>query len=316
MEKDSEVIIIGGSYAGLSAAMALGRSMRNVLIIDSGLPCNRQTPRAHNFITHDGAPPQVILSNAKQQVQNYHTIKWITATATKAVQTESGFYVITNEGERFKAKKILIATGLKDIMPAIDGFAECWGISVLHCPYCHGFEVKGMKTAVVGNGDLGFEFTKMISHWTNDLVLFTNGVSTLTEEQRMKIEANGIKVMESELKNIVHHNGYVEHVNLANGDAIEVSAIYAKPAFVQHSSIPEDLGCEFTETGILKVDNVQKTTVKGVYAAGDNANPARSLAFAVSSGTLAGVGVNRELIEESFVDLSLQDRKVKGVFEG
>lgn len=307
MEKDSEVIIIGGSYAGLSAAMALGRSMRSVLIIDSGLPCNRQTPHAHNFITHDGVPPQVILSNAKQQVQSYPTIRWIAATATGAVQTEMGFEVTTDDGKGFKTKKILIATGLKDIMPAIGGFAECWGISVLHCPYCHGFEVKGMKTAIIGNGDLGFEFTKMISHWTKDLVLLTNGVSTLTEEQRMKIEVNGIKVVENELTNIVHHNGYVEQVNFANGDTIKVSAIYAKPAFVQHSRIPEDLGCEFTESGILKVDSVQKTTVKGVYAAGDNSNPTRSLSFAVASGGLAGVAVNRELIDESFVQVSLQE---------
>lgn len=301
MEKNTEVIIIGGSYAGLSAAMALGRSMRNVLIIDSGLPCNRQTPHSHNFITHDGTPPNVILSNAKSDVQKYSTIKWITAIATGVAQTESGFEVTTNEGKAFNTKKVLIATGLKDIMPPIGGFAECWGISVLHCPYCHGFEVRGMKTAVIGNGDLGFEFAKMISHWTKDLVLLTNGVSTLTGEQRMKIESRGIEIIESELESIVHDNGYVERVNLADGGVIDVKAIYAKLPFVQHSDIPEKLGCEFTESGVLKVDNMQKTTIKGVFAAGDNANAARSLSFAVASGTLAGVSINRELIEESFL---------------
>src|SRR5688500_3542764 len=139
IEKNSfDVIIIGGSYAGLSAAMALGRSLRNVLVIDSGNACNKQTPHSHNFITNDGNTPAEIAKKAKEQVMQYDTVKFLTGLATIARKSESGFEIETQNGEVFRSAKLLISTGISDIMPPIQGFAECWGISVLHCPYCHG----------------------------------------------------------------------------------------------------------------------------------------------------------------------------------
>src|SRR5687767_8830866 len=157
-KKNFDVIIIGGSYAGLSAAMALGRALRNVLIIDSGKPCNRQTPHSHNFITQDGNSPKQIASVAKEQVAKYNTVEFLDGLATTATKTEKGFEVSTQSGQQFFTKKIILATGLKDNMPAIPGFAECWGITVIHCPYCHGYEVRNVKTGVLGNGDFGVEY--------------------------------------------------------------------------------------------------------------------------------------------------------------
>ncbi|MGE4512522.1 MAG: NAD(P)/FAD-dependent oxidoreductase, partial [Chryseobacterium sp.] len=142
MENNFDVIIIGGSYAGLSAGMALGRSLRNVLIIDSEKPCNRQTPHSHNFITQDGKRPKEISDLAKEQVAKYETVSFFNGTVIKTSKNDNGFEVETSYGEKFTAKKIILATGLKDIMPDIEGFSECWGISVIHCPYCHGYEVK------------------------------------------------------------------------------------------------------------------------------------------------------------------------------
>src|SRR5690606_26609566 len=139
--KHFDVIIIGGSYAGLSAAMALGRALRNVLIIDGGSPCNRQTPHSHNFITQDGEKPHIIAEKARTQVLQYPTIKFITGIAHSGFKTEFGFTITTKANETFEAKKLIFATGLKDNMPDIKGFSECWGISVIHCPYCHGYEV-------------------------------------------------------------------------------------------------------------------------------------------------------------------------------
>lgn len=167
-QKHFEVIIIGGSYSGLSAAMSLGRSLRQVLVIDSGLPCNRQTPHSHNFITQDGEKPAVISAKAKLQVDIYKTVQFYNGLAVKALKTESGFEIETESGVVFTSRKVLFATGVKDLLPEIEGFAACWGISVLHCPYCHGYEVKNEKTAIIANGEMGFEYAKLISNWTKD----------------------------------------------------------------------------------------------------------------------------------------------------
>ena len=143
--KHFDVIIIGGSYSGLAAGMALGRALRQVLIIDSGKPCNEQTPHSHNFITQDGKTPKEIATLAKQQVEKYETVKFLSGLATTGTKTEVGFNIQTSAGETFSSKKIIFATGVKDIMQSIDGYAECWGISVLHCPYCHGYEVRNER---------------------------------------------------------------------------------------------------------------------------------------------------------------------------
>ena len=145
MEAEFEVIIIGGSYSGLAAAMALGRSVRRVLIIDSGAPCNRFTPHSHNFITHDGEVPAVISAKAKAQVLAYPTVQFQEGIVTKADKTAQGFTVTTASGATYTAKKLFIATGVKDILPEINGLAACWGVSAIHCPYCHGYEYRNLS---------------------------------------------------------------------------------------------------------------------------------------------------------------------------
>ncbi len=159
-----DVIIVGGSYSGLAAGMALGRALRKVLIIDSGKPCNRQTPHSHNFLTQDGKPPNEIAALGKEQVQMYSTVAFFSGLATNGLKTENGFEIEVASGEKFAAKKLIFASGIKDIMPGIPGFAECWGISVIHCPYCHGYEVKGQQTGILGSGEYGFEFSALISN--------------------------------------------------------------------------------------------------------------------------------------------------------
>jgi thioredoxin reductase len=296
-----DVIIIGGSYSGLSAAMSLGRSLRNVLIIDSGLPCNRQTPHSHNFITHDGEEPAVISAKAKTQVEFYDTVQFYNGLAISAIKTESGFEIETKSGKIFTSKKVLFATGVKDLLPQIPGFAECWGISVLHCPYCHGYEVKKEKTAIVANGDMAFDYAKMISNWTKDLRLITNGKSNLTLEQTQMLKKHKVEIIEHEIEALEHENGNVQHIVLKNQSKVSVKAIYFRAPFEQHCRLPESLGCELTEQGLLKVDLFQKTTISGVFASGDCHIQARSVAMAVSSGSFAGAMINREIIDEEFV---------------
>ncbi len=310
-EKTFDVIIIGGSYSGLSAAMSLGRALRKVIIIDSGKPCNIQTPHSHNFITQDGKTPKEISSLAKQQVESYKTVTFYNGHAISGTKTPSGFEVKTQSGDTFTGKKIIFATGIKDVLPEIKGAAECWGISMIHCPYCHGYEYRNEKTGILANGESAYELSKLISNWTKDLTVFTNGKSTLTKDQTELISRRNIEINENEIYSFVHTNGQIENIQFKDTSTISVKAIYTRPSFVQHSGIPEALGCELTEQGFIKVDMLQKTSVPGVFASGDNATFMRSVASAVFTGSMAGAALNRELIDEEFKSIRVEAEEEK-----
>ncbi|QXU51344.1 NAD(P)/FAD-dependent oxidoreductase [Chryseobacterium sp. D764] len=298
--KNFDVIIIGGSYSGLSAGMSLGRSLRNVLIIDNGKPCNRQTPHSHNFVTHDGKTPAEITKLAKEDVEKYNTVRFYNGTVMKTVKSTEGFEIETSSDEKFHAKKLILASGVKDVMPDIPGFAECWGISVIHCPYCHGYEVKNETTGILSNGEMAYEFSKLIFNLTKNLTLFTNGKAVLTNEQTEKLKQNKIMLNEDEIEEIKHENGSIQKIIFKNGKEVSLQALYAKIPFEQNLNVSDDLGCELTEQGFIKVDMMQKTNVPGVFACGDNVTMMRSVANAVAQGNFAGAVVNKELADEEF----------------
>ncbi|MGE8553802.1 MAG: NAD(P)/FAD-dependent oxidoreductase [Chryseobacterium jejuense] len=298
--KNFDVIIIGGSYAGLSAGMSLVRSLRNVLIIDEGKPCNRQTPHSHNFVTHDGKTPKEIAALAKADVEQYKTVDFFDGKVVKLMKNTDGFEAEVSSCEKFYAKKIILASGVKDIMPDITGFAECWGISVIHCPYCHGYEVKNEVTGILADGDIAFEFSKLVFNMTQKLTLFTNGKSTLSKEQIKKLKDHEINLNEDEMDRIEHENGQIQKVVFKNGNTVALKALYAKIPFKQNVEVSESLNYELTEYGFIKVDFMQKTTVPGLFACGDNVTMMRSVASAVAQGNLAGAMVNKELSEEEF----------------
>ena len=299
-QKEFEAIIIGGSYAGLSAAMALGRSLRKVLIIDSGKPCNRQTPNSHNFLTRDGETPTNLNTIAKSQVLDYPTIEFLNGVAIGAFRTENGFSVKVENGTTFRCKKIIITSGVKDIFPTIKGFTDCWGISVLHCPYCHGYEVKGKKTGIIANGEMGFEFSKLISNWTKDLTLFTNGPVNLDEKSIEKLALKNINIVDKEIAEIIHSEGYVTHIKFKNESIQQLEAIYAKVTFEQNTKIIADLNIELNEQGYITVDNFKETTQTGVFAAGDCTTMMRAVSESVYAGSMAGIFANKQLIGEAF----------------
>ena len=298
--KSHDVIVIGGSYSGLAAGLALGRSLRQVLIIDNGKPCNRQTPHSHNFLTQDGKTPAEIAAVGKEQVQKYTTVQFFSGLATDGRKIENGFEVRVESGETFQAAKLIFATGIRDILPGIDGLSACWGISVIHCPYCHGYEVRHEKTGILGNGEPVFDFARLISNWTNDLTLFTNGPSTLTAEQSTKLQKHGVKIIEKELGRLEHSNGILQNIIFRDGTSSSMKALYAPSPFEQHCPIPQALGCELNEEGYIKIDAFQKTTVDGVFACGDNVTRLRTVANAVAMGTTAGMMANKEFILERF----------------
>jgi thioredoxin reductase len=298
--KNFDVIIIGGSYAGLSAAMALGRSLRKVLILDSGLPCNRQTPHSHNFITHDGETPAAIAAKAKEQVLKYATVQFLNELATAGRKLEDGFEITTQSGKTFSARKLVFATGIKDKMPDIKGFAECWGISVIHCPYCHGYEFRSQKTGIMANGPRAFHLAGLVSNLTDKVKLMTTGAADFDAEQKTRLQKHAIEIIETEIAEIVHEKGQVKTVVFKDGRREDFDAVYAAVPFTQHSDIPASLGCELTEQGYIKTDAFQKTNLEGVYACGDSSAMMRAVANAVYTGNLAGAMANRHLVEEEF----------------
>lgn len=293
-----DVIIVGGSYAGLSAAMSLGRAVRNVLIIDAGKPCNSQTPHSHNFLTQDGQSPGTISLTGKEQVLAYETVNFITDEVLLVEEKNGCFFVTTASGERFEGKKLLLATGLKDALPSIKGLAECWGISVIHCPYCHGYEYRSQPTGLLLNGESILEKTKLIRNWTSDLTVLTNGHAVLGNSDRNVLLRNGVSLIEKPIILLAHNKGYLDHVLFEDNTKLYVKALYAPPAVEQQSWISEKLGCRMTSAGHIEVSNFQQTSVPGIYAAGDNATPFRSISAAVAAGSIAGAFINHELIDE------------------
>lgn len=295
-----DVIVIGGSVAGLSAAMASGRALRNVLVVDGGKPANRFTPNSHNFITHDGRPPAEIISLAKYQVQQYRSVDFKQGMVTNARVSGNEFFITIETREMYVAKKIILATGIIDLLPEISGLKECWGKSVLHCPYCHGYEVRGTQTAILGNGDYAFEFGAMISNWTDRLAIYTNGTSTLTREQTARLMNRNITVTEDKIERLIHDQGYLKSIVFQDGRSDVIDTLYTRPEFIHHSDLSEQLKCEMNRDGYIRVDGLQRTSVPGVFACGDNASKIRTVANAVAMGTTAGMMSSKELILEDF----------------
>lgn len=295
-----DTLIIGGSFAGLSAAMALGRTLRRVLVIDSGQPCNRQTPHSHNFLTQDGKTPAEIAETAKQQVLAYATVEFREDLVTQARSHELGFEVKTQSGEIFLSKKLLLAFGIKDELPNIPGFADCWGISVIHCPYCHGFEFREKKTGILAQGDRAYHLATLVSQLTDQLQIITSGPEDFSPEQREKLDSNGIGILEKQPSEIIHQNGVLTLVKFSDRTSEPFDAVYADVPFSLPGKLVEQLGCKLANTGRIQVDQFQQTSAPGVYAAGDCVNPLRSVAASVAAGSLAGAMINHFLAVEQF----------------
>jgi thioredoxin reductase len=295
-EEKFDTVIIGGSYAGLSAAMSLARALQRVLIIDGGNPCNQNTPHSHNFLTQDGVPPAVISGKALEQVLHYPTASITMDTAVAVSGTIDNFEVTTATGLVVESRRILFTTGIKDIMPEIPGFADCWARSVIHCPFCHGYEYKGDDTGLLMNGDAAADHALFINNWAGRLTLFTNGKSSIPAEKAKLLSNRNIQIVEQEVRELTHVEGQLSGIILFDGDKHKLKVLYAIPKFVQHCTIPELLGCNISEQGYIEVDDFKRTSIPGIYAAGDNTTQMRSVSGSVAAGTMAGALMSKDLI--------------------
>jgi thioredoxin reductase len=292
-----DVIIIGGSYAGLSAAMALCRARRSVLVLDARRPRNRFTPHAHNLLLHDGDAPADLAARARQQVAAYPTVQLLEAQATTATKRPDGSFEVATEAHgTFEASWLLLATGLCDELPPVPGFAECWGKSVIHCPFCHGYEVADQPTGIWNNGDEVGHQVKMLLNWSRELTVFTNGPATFGPEVHELLQAHAIELVETPVAELLHTDGQLTGLRLADGRTRPLPVLYARLPWHQASELPAQLGCEITEQVLIRTDATYRTTVPGVYAAGDCSVAPPQLALAIAAGNLAGASLSRELI--------------------
>jgi thioredoxin reductase len=293
-----DVLILGAGPAGLSAALILGRVRRRVLVLDSGKPRNAPSPESHGFFTRDGAPPAELLRIGREQLRPYG-VEVLDAEATDALQEGETFTVVLADGSRRRARRLLLATGLTDPLPEIEGLRELWGTAVLHCPYCHGWEVRDQPLAVYGNGKTVAERLALVRCLSRDIVVCTDGPADLGEDAE-RLARHGVPVREERIVRLEGRGGHLERIVFADGSDLPRRALFLATLPRQHSRLPERLGCALTEVGLVQVDAWGLTSVPGVYAAGDLALRMHQIALASSDGAIAGVAINRDLAEEDF----------------
>ncbi len=296
-----EVAVAGGSTAGLSAALTLGRTMRKTIVLDAGAPRNRFASHAHNFFTRDNTPPQELLRIAREQLQPYDTVRLEQGFVTTARKTDDGFLLTTDDGREFSAKKLVLATGLQDDLADIPGLKELWGNRVIHCPYCHGFEVRRRPVCVIANGEAAEHFGITLSNWHSDITFLTNGDSQISPEATAKFKEKGFQIKTAPVKDLSAQGEGVK-ITLGDGEVLETGAVYYRPQkLVYGNSLAEQLGCEISPEGVVTVTPLFETTVPGVFAAGDLTHPGlHQLYMAAMGGHLAGTNANRQLTQEAW----------------
>jgi len=297
-----DCIIVGGGPTGLSAALTLGRVRRRVLICDKGNPRNAPAREAHTFFTRDGTNPLELLKIGREQLKLYKTIEFQPIGVKEIKKTGAQFEVIFDDGATKKSRKVLLAFGVKDEFPNIENFAEFWGKSVFHCPFCHGYEVRDQPLAVVGNGEAGVGMAALLKSWSADLVLCTNGKTELSADQRKLLEKHNVAVREEKIIRFEGANGHLETIVFETGEKLARRGMLIRLKQHLRSDLAEKLGCEISDSGFIKVADANETSVKGVYAAGDVTSPMQAISVAVAQGSLAaGPGVNHALSQEDFV---------------
>jgi thioredoxin reductase len=290
-----DVVIVGGSYAGMAAALQLVRGRRKVAVLDSGQRRNRFANISHGLLGQDGQAPSEIASNAKVQLLKYPNLTWNDGIAVLAEKTGEYFSVRTTQEEVLTAKRLVLATGVSDELPEIPGLAERWGQSVFHCPYCHGYELDNGPIGVLAVSEASMHQALLIPDW-GWTTLFTNGVFEPDDSQLKQLQARAVTI---EREMVTEITGEHASVKLRDGRVIELAGLFIASRIKVSSPLAEQLGCEFTEGPLglyVKTDGTKETSMAGVFACGDAARAAGSITFAIADGALAGMAAHRSLI--------------------
>jgi thioredoxin reductase len=292
-----DAVVIGAGAAGLSAALALGRARRRVLVANCGAPRNAPAHAAHNVFTRDGTPPAELLRMGREQLEPYDvTLRDDCATDVRRVDAD---FIVALTDREVRSRGIVIASGVRDIMPDVPGFQELWGTGVFHCPYCHGWEVAGRPLAIYGRGDAALHFAKLLRQWTDDLILFSDGPTELEADMEDRIRSHGITIREEPIERLVGSTE-LQAVVLNTGETIARAGIFVRPRQELRSDLPHKLGCELTPNGLVQADVLGRTSVRRVFVAGDAGPAMQSVISAAATGAAAGAGLNFDLLEEDF----------------
>ncbi|MFE7226778.1 FAD-dependent oxidoreductase [Nocardioides sp. NPDC057577] len=307
-----DVIVIGGGAAGLSAALMLGRSRRRTLVVDSGLPRNRFAAHMHGVLGHEGVDPAELLSKGREELAAYDVEirpSRVARLDENEHDDERGVSVLLEDGERLTARAAIVATGVTDELPDIPGLAERWGATVLHCPYCHGWEVRERRIGVLTTSPLGMHQAQLIRQWSDDVVVFTAGLGPLEEADEQRLLSRGITLVTSPVTEVLGDGDQVTAVRTADGLTTEVGAIFTAGTLRPHDGFLTHLGLDRAETPVgsfLAVDATGKTSSDRIWAVGNVSNPMANVPISMSAGTMAGSVVNMTLVTDDF------DRAVAG----
>jgi thioredoxin reductase len=293
-----DAIVIGGSFAGLSAALYIARARRSVCIIDTGLPRNRFAEHSHGFFANDGSAPSTMLATARSQVAAYPTVTCIHGEATTATKTPDGFSVTLAAGDVVESVRLVLAFGISDELPGIPGLAERWGSSVLHCPYCHGYEFSGQRLGVLHGSPKSTHQAMLVAEW-GPTTLYLNGGAEPDDALLAQLTKRGVAIEPAPVKALHGDGSRLSAIELADGNLSAADALYVGPRTRLNSEIAQQLGCELDDAQfgpIIRTDAEKMTTLPGVYAAGDITRGAHTLTFAAADGVMAGLAVHRSLI--------------------
>ena len=295
-----DVIIVGGSFAGMSGAMQLARARRRILIVDAGRPRNRFVASAHGFLGQDGKSPREIIGLARQQLAAYPTVAFFAGEAVEGRRHETHFELGLSDGQAVKALRLLLATGVRDELPVIAGIEERWGVTVFQCPYCHGFEVGGRQLGVIGNHPMSAHQALIVADW-GPTTYFTQGIFEPDEPQLAMMRARGIRIERAPVVEILGSSGSIDAVRLADGRSVAIQAVFTAPKTHMASGLAEKLGCALDDGpfgALIRTNEQKQTTIAGVYAAGDAASAMANATLASAAGVMAGVGAHQSLIFE------------------
>ena len=292
-----DVIIVGGGPAGLSAALVLGRCRRRVLVCDTGTPRNAASRAMHGFLSRDGIPPWEFLKIARDQLRPYETVELRDVEVSNAECRESRFHVTLADGSTLETRKLLIATGVRDNLPEIPGFRELYGLSVFHCPYCDGWEVRDQPLAIYGRGDRGLGLSLEMTGWSRDLVLCTDGPSEIAADDLARLDRNGIGVREDRITRL-EGTARLERIVFASGASLDRHAIFFTTGQTQQSALATGLGCAMNDKGTVLTRKYEATHLPGLYVAGDASRAVQWVIVAASEGAEAAFDINTALLKE------------------
>ncbi len=293
----SDIIVVGAGAAGLSAALVLGRARRRVIVCDDGLPRNRVAREMHGIISRDGMPPAEFLTIARAELQRYPSVRIVPSRLANLDRCDGAFSADLANGEKHLSRRLLLATGMKDVLPDIENLADFWGRSVFVCPYCDGWELRDRRIAISGPSEAVIELAQEVYQWSQDLVVC--GIPKhLPDKHRAWIEATGVEVATATIRKAVGRDGQLGYLELDDGTRFECAALFLSVPLRQHSQIAQRLGCNINAEDRITIDEENRTSVPGCYAAGDATTKLHQVVIAAASGARAAIAINNDLVRE------------------